>query len=552
MNILLTHGYLLKGTGSNLYVANLVKEMCADGHNVFLVCQEYNPMDLDFVEDLYNFNLDNTVAEHIAHQETPYKGKCKCFIPNLNGFLPVYVYDHYDGFTVKEFPNCTDQEVQNYIDYNVTALNVILKTYSEITVLQTNHTVMFPYIATQVDNFDNYKHYMTVHGSALNFTVKKDKRFVEYARVGLEGSDEILVDSKHAEVELLAFLDDYNYQHLKERVLIIPAGVDVENFLLLEEGKKESIQHFVDAIQERLKDNKGRTKEISQKLLGIDFPNDVSEVEKIVKSVREGYDYRHTDIDIDVKIKTIDSENERIVLFIGKYLWTKGIYLILLAIPQILKENPSTRFVFVGFGPFREVAEVILNCLATKNITLLKRLVKESSLFHYEENTPYPLIAEILDVHGAEIQKTVEQLDINILDKVIFTGIVEHKQLKYLLPCADVLIAPSVFPEAFGMVAIEAMACGVSPTLTYQSAFLEISDEVKESIKQFPIDLYNVTLDENASKHIGLNVSNYLSLQEKLIQDGKLIEYKNTLRNVVVQNYSWKGIMKSYIQTYQL
>ncbi len=232
MNILLTHGYLLKGTGSNLYVANLVKEMCADGHNVFLVCQEYNPMDFDFVEDLYRFNRDNTIAEHVDHQETPYLGKCKCFIPNLNEFLPVYVYDHYDGFTVKEFPDCTDQEVQSYINHNVAALNVILSSYPEITTLQTNHTVMFPYIATQVDNFENYKHYMTVHGNALNFTVKKDERFVEYARVGLEGSAEILVDSKHAEVELLEFLDEYDYQHLKERVIIIAGGVDVVNFLL--------------------------------------------------------------------------------------------------------------------------------------------------------------------------------------------------------------------------------------------------------------------------------------------------------------------------------
>ena len=76
MNILVTHGYLLKGTGSNLYVCNLVREYCKAGHDVILVCQDYNPIDQDFINEVYKFNEANTEYVLTDQQETGFKGKC--------------------------------------------------------------------------------------------------------------------------------------------------------------------------------------------------------------------------------------------------------------------------------------------------------------------------------------------------------------------------------------------------------------------------------------------------------------------------------------------
>ena len=67
---------------------------------------------------------------------------------------------------------------------------------------------MFPYIAAQINDIENYKNYAVVHGSALNFTVKKHKRFVPYALKGLEATNTIIVDSKHAYDEFLEFLEE--------------------------------------------------------------------------------------------------------------------------------------------------------------------------------------------------------------------------------------------------------------------------------------------------------------------------------------------------------
>ena len=40
MRILIFHGYLLRGTGSNVYNAELARALVAAGHDVDLVCQE--------------------------------------------------------------------------------------------------------------------------------------------------------------------------------------------------------------------------------------------------------------------------------------------------------------------------------------------------------------------------------------------------------------------------------------------------------------------------------------------------------------------------------
>ena len=102
MNILITHGYLLTGTGSNLYVNNLVREFTKAGHNIFLVCQEYFPEELDFVSEIYDFNSRNEELNLVKSLKTSYAGKCRFFRPDLEEFLPVYVFDHYPNFSVKE------------------------------------------------------------------------------------------------------------------------------------------------------------------------------------------------------------------------------------------------------------------------------------------------------------------------------------------------------------------------------------------------------------------------------------------------------------------
>ena len=76
MRVLLFHGYMLRGTGSNIYNANLARALAELGHEVHLLCQD-RATKIEGVE-IYN--------------------------PDIHGLLPVYVKDPYEGFEVKAFP----------------------------------------------------------------------------------------------------------------------------------------------------------------------------------------------------------------------------------------------------------------------------------------------------------------------------------------------------------------------------------------------------------------------------------------------------------------
>ena len=64
----------------------------------------------------------------------------------------------------------------------------------------------------------------------------------------------------------------------------------------------------------------------------------------------------------------------------------------------------------------------------------------------------------------------------------LFTGALEHRHLRHLLPLCDVAVVPSIFPEAFGMVAAEAAAAGVLPVVSAHSGLAEVAAGIGEAI----------------------------------------------------------------------
>ena len=545
MSLVITHGYLLTGTGSNLYVNNLVRELAKVGKEVNLLCQDFDPMAIDFVNEYYEFNTENTEYKLVGEKSSSFPGKVRVFKPNLNGFLPVYVYDHYDGYEVKEFPSCTYEEVASYVTQNKNALELVVVDF-KVEVVNTNHLVMFPHIATLVKETTGVRHLITVHGSALNFTVKKDKRFEEFAKNSLVKADEIIVDSLHADNELKEFLDDVDLSYLKEKVEIIPAGVDVTSFFLQTAPAEEMIQDFQDKIALKVLTSKGRTTEQTEGILNNEAS--VQEVINSVEQLRADYDYRNVDQDVVAKVETLKDGTHRI-MFVGKYLWTKGLHLIIFGIPKVLKQFPKAKFVFVGFGPYREPCEVVVNALANNNLDQLEEVLKaQNPLFKGEEGN-VKLLQEILSQEKETLTQIIDELGFDVRQNILFTGIAEHKELVSLLPAMDALIAPSVFPEAFGMVAIEAMACGVYPVLTYQSAFKEIDDEVIEAVKYYPFKINKVFLDENSSENIAQNLIEYFNFKATLMPT-EFIGFQKVLRSVVMENYSWEGICQKYLKAY--
>ena len=63
----------------------------------------------------------------------------------------------------------------------------------------------------------------------------------------------------------------------------------------------------------------------------------------------------------------------------------------------------------------------------------------------------------------------------DLRERVVLTGRLEHDELAPLLAGCEALVFPSTFPEAYGMVAAEAAACGVLPVSAGHSGAAEVS-----------------------------------------------------------------------------
>ena len=68
---------------------------------------------------------------------------------------------------------------------------------------------------------------------------------------------------------------------------------------------------------------------------------------------------------------------------------------------------------------------------------------------------------------------------------VVFTGAMDHAQLHALVPLAELVVVPSILPEAFGMVAAEAASSGVMPVVSAHSGLAEVAEGLGDAARTF-------------------------------------------------------------------
>ena len=202
MRVLIFHGYMLRGTGSNIYNVNLAPALARLGHEVHLLCQD---------------------------REVKIPG-VEIHTPDIGGLLPVYVKDPYEGFEVKTFPELTEAELAHYIEANVAAVRDVAAKVGGIDLALANHEVMGPAILARADIAPFA---VKAHGSALEYTVKPHPRFLPYAYEGMGAANGVLVGSLHTGESLWTALPDL--PNLKDKTRLGPPGVDVEEFRPIED-----------------------------------------------------------------------------------------------------------------------------------------------------------------------------------------------------------------------------------------------------------------------------------------------------------------------------
>ncbi len=442
MRVLIFHGYMLRGTGSNIYNASLAPALARLGHEVHLLCQD-REVRIQGVE-IHN--------------------------PDIDGLLPVYVKDPYEGFEVKTFPQLDEAELDRYIAANVDAVRAVAERAGGIDLALANHLVMGPLILAraQVAPFA-----AKVHGSALEYTVKPNPRFLPHAREGMQAAAGVLVGSHHTAESLWATLADL--RGLREKTRLGPPGVD----------------------------------------LGAFHPRGSE------SGARDGR-----------------SAGPPLVVFVGKLIVSKGVDLLIAAWPLVRAQNPDAELRLAGYGEYEGGLRRLLGALDRGDIEDARAVASRGWALEGGAQKPLRILSAFLEQPPPGYLEAAS----GMASSVEMIGRLEHDQVAELLPSAEALVMPSTFPEAFGMVAVEAAACGALPVSADHSGMREVSRQLADSLPAEVAPLSSFAVEEGAVEAIAERLNLWLALPE-----AARAEARGALTATVGRLWSWEGVARGVL-----
>jgi glycosyltransferase involved in cell wall biosynthesis len=191
MRILLWHGYLLGGTGSNVYTRSLARAWSRLGHEVVVFSQEPHPEAYDL-------------------------GGAAVVRPRIEGPLPVFVLDRYEDLEAALLQDLTAGQRERFVDQNAAAIRAELPA----DFLLTNHVLL----GAPVGAAAGMPFTVKAHGSELEFSLRGNDDLAAWARESLGAATEVLAGSEHIR-DVLAEVVGWS-----ERIRVVPPGVDVEEF----------------------------------------------------------------------------------------------------------------------------------------------------------------------------------------------------------------------------------------------------------------------------------------------------------------------------------
>ena len=204
MRIFVWHGYLLSGTGSNIYARQLSREWSREGHDVTVFSQDPDPLRFDL-------------------------GGADTVRPDVHGLLPVFVIDEYAGYTVKRVQDCTRAELDDWVEANAAAL----RGHGPADFVFVNHVLL----GGPVGAGSGSRYVVKAHGSELEYSMRGNEELSRWGGEALEGAAAVIVGSEHIR-EVLAEICGTD-----ERVHTIPPGVDVE--LWQPQARDEALEALV-------------------------------------------------------------------------------------------------------------------------------------------------------------------------------------------------------------------------------------------------------------------------------------------------------------------
>jgi len=506
LRILIFHGYLLRGTGSNVYNARLAGALARAGHEVHLLCQERRPEEVDVVDAAGDWDAGALRVRPLrAGRAGAGEGSVTVYRPDIGGVLPVYVADRYEGVQARTFAQLSDDEVADYVARNVAAVREVAALASPDLALA-NHMVMGPLVLARALG-DTVPYAVKIHGSALEYTVKpQPERFMGAAREGLARARTILVGSRHTAESLWAAMEDPS---VRERTRLGPPGVDVEAFRRHDAGDLAGVAERLAALP----------------------PATASADDAFARDTAAA----------GRALATIDPARDRIVTYVGKLIVSKGVDLLIAAWPLVLAKVPDAKLAIVGFGGYRATLEDLLAALARGDVDAARAIAAAGRAPEGGPAKPLAHLTAFLDRVATDEGYLAAARALP--GRVVLTGRLEHDELPPLLGVAEAQVVPSTFPEAFGMVAVEAAACGALPVVADQSGLGEVRTILAGVVPEAAAGWLGFPLDDDAVEAIAARLIAWLTAPEELRQ-----ATRDALVDVARERFSWDGVAQTMVR----
>jgi len=532
MRIGLFHGYELTGSGSNEYTRHLACFLAEAGHEVHVICREPDPSAFAFVSRAVTWTPDGATTLFDRTDEGEIVGTTVHVLPH-GDVRPVFLTDKQRAGNVKSFVSLTDDELGEYHRLTASVLTRILMEV-ELDVLHANHLVYQPVAALKACTVTSTPLIIFPHGSSIEYTVKADSRYRNRALEALLLADGVITGNCEVRDRIVALFPEEGDEILR-KTQIIGVGVDTRVFMpVARAARQEAIAQICTPAPG------GKTAsqraELAQRL--------ADEGVEATQVYREAYDHSVADADLADRIAAIPWD-EDILLFVGALTVGKGLQSVITALPEVLRERPNAHLVVVGSGSYREVLAALVTALSTGDEALLTELcARGMDLDRNELTGPWEDVAAFLadDARRRQLFEDARGLD----EHVWFLGRLDEQSLRYVFPCSDLAVFPSVIPEAYPLVLMESLASGVLRLVSYFSGFRDGVDDLARLLGDNVAERMKLPVDPEA------RIESIARAISKSLGDPEVRALPPRLRQVAVEHLDWRQRAQEMVLAYSV
>ncbi len=532
MKIGIVHGWLLDGSGSNIYVRSLAAAMAARGHEVHVVCQEPHPERFEAFDVAFRYGPDLAPEKVCGAAEG---AALWLHVPYIDrDVMPVFNADtSYEGFdevaTFHEMQAAGDPRIARYLDQLTAGLTLVCEQH-DLDLLHANHVYPMPEICRRVKQALAVPFLVYPHGSAIEYTIKQSAPLAAVAREAIDAADALVVGNDVVTDRIFKLYPD-RAADWQRKHQIVSVGVDPEIFEPLpRDGRAGSVERLGDQDLP----GGGKRSAQSRALLATAAPTrDDRALLDALDSARGAYEHKVPDGDVLDKLRAVDWANDKVIGYVGKLIVGKGLHDFVVALPAILEQHPRTTLLVIGEGPFREPLELLLHALSSGDRELFERLVRLGWGLDTFEPRPLDKIQAYVDQVGLDWLLELGR-ETRPADHVVFCGYLKHGLLRHVFPCADLAVFPSEIAEAYPLVLIESIAAGVLPLASYFEGLGDGLVVIGQALDPALAPLMRFEIDP------ACRVSSMLEHTSALL--ARRPDWRDRCRALAVQTYAWEAV----------